>query len=278
MGDSSSAPFSEPAYSNSQAAQAFSRLVAIMARLRGENGCPWDLEQTFDSIKPYTLEETYEVLDAIDRKDYDGLREELGDFILQAVFYAQMASEQGLFRIEDSLAAINEKLIRRHPHIFGDADAQTADDVKVNWDAIKKQEKAAKGVKETGLLDGVLRATPALVEAQDVSRRAAGVGFDWPEASQVVEKIREELEELQQARASGDLAHTEEEFGDLLFSVVNLARFYKVDAEQSLRKANAKFRRRFAHVERALAAEGKQLKEATLEEMEAKWAEAKQST
>ena len=257
-------------------AEAFTRLVAIMARLRGENGCPWDLEQTFDSIKPYTLEETYEVLDAIDRKDYDALCEELGDFILQAVFYAQMASEAELFRIEDSLTAINEKLIRRHPHIFGDTDAKTADDVMVNWDAIKKQEKAAKGVAETSLLDGVLRSAPALVEAQEVSRRAAKVGFDWPEASQVVDKIREELEELQEARASGDQDHVEEELGDLLFSAVNLARFYKVDAEQSLRKANAKFRRRFSHVERALAAEGKELNQATLEEMEAKWSEAKQ--
>lgn len=249
-----------------------------MARLRGENGCPWDLEQTFDSIKPYTLEETYEVLDAIDRKDFDGLREELGDFILQAVFYAQMAAEQGLFRIEDSLQAINEKLVRRHPHIFGDTEARTSGEVLANWDAIKKQEKAAKGVTEASILDGVLRSAPALVEAQEVGRRAAKVGFDWPEASQVAGKIREELDELQEARASGDAAHTEEEFGDLLFSVVNLARFYKIDAEQSLRKANAKFRRRFAHVERALAAEGKELKEATLEEMEAKWSEAKQTS
>jgi len=278
MGDSSSASNSELPNPNLQAAQAFTRLVAIMARLRAEDGCPWDLEQTFDSIKPYTLEETYEVLDAIDRKDYDGLREELGDFILQAVFYAQMASEQGLFRIEDSLAAINEKLVRRHPHIFGDTGARTSDDVKVKWDEIKKREKAEKGVPEAGLLDGVLRAAPALVEAQEVSRRAAKVGFDWPEASQVVDKIREELDELQAARATGDREHTEEEFGDLLFSVVNLARFYKVDAEQSLRKANAKFRRRFSYVERALAAEGKQVDQATLEEMEAKWAEAKQSS
>jgi MazG family protein len=276
MGDSSSPSHPEQPSSDSQVAQAFTRLVAIMARLRGKDGCPWDLEQNFDSIKPYTLEETYEVLDAIDRKDYDGLREELGDFILQAVFYAQMASEQGLFRIEDSLTAINEKLIRRHPHIFGDTDAQTADEVLVNWDAIKKQEKAAKGVTETSLLDGVLRAVPALAEAQEVSRRAAKVGFDWPEASQVIDKIREELEELQEARASGDREHIEEEFGDFLFSAVNLARFYKVDAEQALRKANAKFRRRFSHVERALAADGKELNQATLEEMEAKWSEAKQ--
>jgi len=247
-----------------------------MAQLRAENGCPWDREQTFDSIKPYTLEETYEVLDAIDRRDFEGLREELGDFMLQAVFYAQMASERGLFRIEDSLAAINEKLVRRHPHIFAGSIAETAGEVLQRWDEIKKQEKAEKGIEEASLLDGVLRATPALVEAQAVSRRAAGVGFDWPDASQVVDKIREELDELREARDSGDAEHTEEEFGDLLFSVVNLARFYEIDAEQALRKANAKFRSRFAHVERALAAEGKQLEQATLEEMEAKWIEAKQ--
>ena len=172
MGESSSTPNSEPPSSHIKAAQAFSRLVAIMARLRAEDGCPWDREQTFASIKPYTLEETYEVLDAIDREDFEGLCEELGDFMLQAVFYAQMASEQGLFGIEDSLQAINEKLVRRHPHIFADATAATSGEVKLRWDEIKKQEKAAKGVVEAGLLDGVPRATPALVEAQDVSRRA----------------------------------------------------------------------------------------------------------
>ncbi len=277
MGGSSPTPISErpPAYS--PAAEAFARLLAIMARLRGENGCPWDREQTFDSIKPYTLEETYEVLDAIDRRDFEGLCEELGDFLLQAVFHAQMAAEQGLFTMEDCLRAINEKLVRRHPHIFGDGVASTPGEVKQRWDEIKKQEKEARGIREASLLDGVLRSTPALIEAQEIGRRVAKVGFDWPSADQVVEKIREEMAEWEDARASGDAAHAEEEFGDLLFSAVNLARFHDIDAEQALRKANAKFRRRFAHVERALTADGKTLPGATLEEMEAKWSEAKQS-
>jgi MazG family protein len=276
MGDSSIPPSSEQPSSHSQAAQAFARLLSLMAQLRAPNGCPWDREQTFDSIKPYTLEETYEVLDAIDRRDFPGLCEELGDFLLQAVFHAQMASEQGLFTIADSLDAINEKLVRRHPHIFGEAIAETAADVKHRWDEIKKQEKADKGIEEHSILDGVLRSTPALIEAQEISKRAAKVGFDWPDTAQVADKIREELDELTEAHQSGDAAHIEEEFGDLLFSAVNLARFLHIDAEQALRKANAKFRRRFAHVERALAAEGKQLQNSTLDEMEAKWIEAKQ--
>lgn len=278
MGDSSIPPPSDQPSSHARAAQEFARLLSLMARLRAENGCPWDREQTFDSIKPYTLEETYEVLDAIDRRDFPGLCEELGDFLLQAVFHAQMASEQGLFTIADSLHAINEKLVRRHPHIFAEAIAETAADVKHRWDEIKKQEKAAKGIEEQSLLDGVLRSAPALVEAQEISKRAAKVGFDWPDISQVAAKVREEVDELAEARDAQDAAHIEEEFGDLLFSAVNLARFLHVDAEQALRKANAKFRRRFAHVERALAAEGKQLKDSTLDEMEAKWIEAKQQS
>ena len=278
MGDSSIPTSSDQPSAHAHAAQAFARLLSLMAQLRAENGCPWDREQTFDSIKPYTLEETYEVLDAIDRRDFPGLREELGDFVLQAVFHAQMASEQGLFTIADSLDAINEKLVRRHPHIFAESIAGTAADVKHRWDEIKKQEKAAKGIEEQSLLDGVLRSAPALVEAQEISKRAAKVGFDWPDISQVAAKVREELDELAEARDAQDAAHIEEEFGDLLFSAVNLARFLHVDAEQALRKANAKFRRRFAHVEHALAAEGKQLKDSTLDEMEAKWIEAKQQS
>ncbi|MBN8732562.1 MAG: nucleoside triphosphate pyrophosphohydrolase [Acidobacteria bacterium] len=278
MGDSSIPPPSDQPSAHAHAAQAFARLLSLMAQLRAENGCPWDREQTFDSIKPYTLEETYEVLDAIDRRDFPGLCEELGDFVLQAVFHAQMASEQGLFTIADSLDAINEKLVRRHPHIFADSIAETSADVKHRWDEIKKQEKAAKGIQEQSLLDGVLRSAPALVEAQEISKRAAKVGFDWPDISQVAAKVREELDELAEARDAQDAAHIEEEFGDLLFSAVNLARFLHVDAEQALRKANAKFRRRFAHVEHALAAEGKQLKDSTLDEMEAKWIEAKQQS
>src|SRR5215813_4078336 len=214
---------------SSTAGAKFHHLVEIMARLRGPGGCPWDREQTFDTIKPYTLEETYEVLDAIDRREWNELSEELGDFILQAVFYAQMASEQNLFRIEDSLAAICEKLVRRHPHVFSDGDARTSAEVKVRWDEIKAEEKKKRGEPPRGLLEGIPRAMPALVEAQQISSKAAGAGFDWEKASQVADKVREELDELERAH---DTDEKEAEIGDLLFTIVNLARFLKVDPEQ----------------------------------------------
>ncbi|MBL8174183.1 MAG: nucleoside triphosphate pyrophosphohydrolase [Bryobacterales bacterium] len=253
----------------------FDQLVEIMARLRAPDGCPWDREQTFDSIKPYTVEETYEVLQAIDERDWRGLAEELGDFMLQAVFFAQMAREAGHFTIEDSLAAINEKLIRRHPHIFADGKADTADAVKVRWDEIKEQEKKARGEAKKGLLDGIPRAMPALVEAQQISSKAAGSGFDWENIHQVADKVREELGELEQARAGAEQDEMEAELGDLLFTIVNLARFLKVDPEQALRRTNAKFRKRFSHVEQGLAARGKTLSESNIEEMEELWQQAK---
>ncbi|HEV8147577.1 MAG TPA: nucleoside triphosphate pyrophosphohydrolase [Bryobacteraceae bacterium] len=253
------------------AGDAFARLVEIMARLRAPGGCPWDREQNFDTIKPYLLEETYEVIDAIDARDWDGLAEELGDLLLQPVFFAQMASEEGKFDIADSLEAINSKLVRRHPHVFGEGSARTADDVKRRWDEIKAEEKPT----PTGLLAGVSRSTPALVEAQQIASRAAGAGFDWPNVEQVVEKLHEELGELEAARREGSADATEGEIGDLLFVVVNIARFLKVDPEQALRKTNAKFRRRFAHVEAGLEQRGKTLRETHVDEMESLWQEAK---
>jgi MazG family protein len=248
----------------------FERLVAIMARLRSPGGCPWDREQNFDTIKPYLLEETYEVMDAIDRRDFHGLADELGDLLLQSVFFAQMASEEGKFRIDDSLDAISEKLIRRHPHVFGDADAKTADDVKRRWDEIKADEKKQRGEAQRGLLESVPRNLPALVEAQQVASKAAGVGFDWENPDQVLDKLNEELDELRRAREAGSQPELENEIGDLLFVLVNLARFLKVDPEQALRKTNAKFRKRFAHVEKKAKLPG-----ASLAEMEARWQEAK---
>jgi MazG family protein len=233
---------------------------------------PWDREQSFDSIKPYTLEETYEVLDAIDARDWPALAEELGDFILQAVFYAQMASEAGHFDIRDSLRAVNEKLVRRHPHVFGGARADTSGEVLRRWDDIKRDEKAARGREAGGVLDGVSRSQPALAEAQQIGGKASKVGFDWPDEAPVADKIREELDELLQARKRGSADQMAEELGDLLFAVVNLARFYKLDAEQALRRANAKFKARFEWVEREI---GKPMREATLEEMEEKWQQAK---
>jgi MazG family protein len=250
--------------------QRFERLVGIMARLRAPGGCPWDREQNFDTIKPYLLEETYEVFDAIDQRDWPGLSEELGDLMLQAVFFAQMASEEGKFGIDDSLDAISEKLIRRHPHVFSDGSAKTSDDVKRRWDEIKAEEKRDKGKQPQGRLDSVPRKLPALVEAQQISSKAAAVGFDWENPTQVLHKLDEELRELAEASDRGTPAELEGEIGDLLFVLVNLARFHKVDPEQALRKTNAKFRRRFAFVESHATLPG-----ATLGEMEALWQEAK---
>jgi MazG family protein len=238
-----------------------------MQRLRAPGGCPWDREQNFDTIKPYLLEETYEVMDAIDTRDWKGLAEELGDLMLQSVFFAQMASEEGLFDIRDSLEAINSKLIRRHPHVFGDGSANTAEDVKRKWDEIKKTEKP----RPQGLLAGVPRTLPALVEAQQIASRAAGAGFDWENVDQVFDKLNEELGELKAASSQNE---REDELGDMLFVIVNIARFLKVDPEQALRRTNAKFRKRFGYVEQGL---GKPLAEATVAEMEALWQDAKKS-
>lgn len=248
-----------------------------MARLRAPGGCPWDREQTYDSIKLYTLEETYEVMDAIDRRDFPGLAEELGDLALQVVFFAQMAAEENRFTISDSLDAINEKLVRRHPHVFADGDAETSSEVLKRWDEIKVEEKKAKGEKPKGILDSVLRAQPALTEAAQISRKAAGAGFDWPALEPVLDKVREELDELADARQRLGPAEIEGELGDLLFTLVNVARFLKVDPEQALRKTNNKFRRRFAHVEARLAGNGKTVQQSNLEEMESLWQEAKGS-
>lgn len=249
------------------AGPAFARLVEIMQRLRAPGGCPWDREQSFDTIKPYLLEEAYEVMDAIDAKDWDGLAEELGDLLLQPVFFAQMAAEENKFDIADSLNAINSKLIRRHPHVFGAGEAKTAEDVKRRWDEIKAEEKP----RPKGLLTSISRSTPALVEAQQIASKAAGAGFDWDHIGQVYDKLDEEVRELREAKRD----EAEGELGDILFVIVNLARFLKIDPEQALRKTNAKFRRRFGHVEDGLAAQGKTPQQATIEEMENLWQDAK---
>jgi MazG family protein len=246
----------------------FDHLIEIMRRLRAPGGCPWDREQTFDTIKPFLLEETYEVLDAIDRRDWNELRGELGDLLLQAVFFAQMAEEAGYFNIADSVQAISEKLIRRHPHVFGDENADTEADVRKRWSEIKATEKT----KPEGLLEGVPRALPALVEAQQISSRAAQSGFDWPDINGVLDKLEEERRELAAAVTAAEREH---EIGDLLFTLVNIARFHQVDPEQALRRANARFRERFGHVEARLAAQGRTTAQSEIEEMEALWQEAK---
>jgi MazG family protein len=242
-----------------------------MARLRAPDGCPWDREQTFDTIKPYLLEETYEVMDAIDVRDWDGLADELGDLLLQVVFFSQMAKEAGHFDVTDAIEAINSKLVRRHPHVFSEGEAKTAADVVRKWDEIKATEKP----RPKGLLAGVPRSLPALMEARQISGRAASAGFDWNNVDQVLEKLHEELAELDGARKAGSPETLQDEIGDLLFVIVNIARFLKVDPEQALRGTNSKFRRRFAHVEAGLEAQGKSLGDASIEEMESLWQNAK---
>jgi ATP diphosphatase len=258
------------------------RLIAIMAALRTPGtGCPWDLEQTFRTIAPYTIEEAYEVADAIERGDLRDLKEELGDLLLQVVFHARMAEEDGAFAFGDVVEAITAKLIRRHPHVFGEARDLSPEEVKGLWDAIKAAEKAERARPgddaAPGLLDGVARALPALTRAEKLTRKAATVGFDWPDTAQVVDKIHEELAEVAEASAGGDPERIEDEVGDLLFAATNLARHLRVDPEAALRRANAKFERRFRAIERSLAEQGRSQTEASLDEMERLWSEAKEA-
>jgi MazG family protein len=255
------------------------RLLAVMAWLRDrQHGCPWDIDQTFRTIAPYTIEEAYEVADAIERDDMPALKEELGDLLLQVVYHSQMASETGAFRFADVAAAIADKMIDRHPHVFGDLEIADADAQTISWEARKAAERARKGGAEpAGALDGVARALPALLRAEKIQKRAARVGFDWTTIGPVIDKIEEELGEL---RAEIDAGKTEQariadELGDVLFAVANLARHCKVDPEAALRATNDKFEKRFRYVERQLAAQGRKPAEATLEEMEAFWQEAK---
>lgn len=258
------------------AGEKFERLVSIMARLRAPGGCPWDREQTFDTIKPFLLEETYEVMQAIDERDWPDLAEELGDLLLQVVFFSEMAAEGGHFNIEAPIDAVNEKLIRRHPHVFADETAETEGDVRKIWGEIKAKERAGKGKPtNSGLLDSVPRVLPALVEAQQIAARAAGAGFDWPNIREVLAKLDEERQEFEAVMEAGPQAAIEDELGDLLFVIVNLARFVKVDPEQALRRTNAKFRKRFSHVEQGIAERGKQFGNTSIEEMEELWQEAK---
>jgi ATP diphosphatase len=265
-----------------QAAGPLAEAVAIMARLRGPQGCPWDREQTFDSIKKHTLEEIYEVFDAIERRAWPELRDELGDLLLQVLFYAQMAAEAGHFTLADVAAGLNAKLIRRHPHIFGDVQATDSDTVLRNWEQIKRDEKAASATGTGSMLEDVPRSMPALLEAGKLGSRAAKVGFDWPDVTGLFEKLQEEIGELQaEVPAAGKIAAgvetaaLEEELGDLLFTAVNLARHLKLDPESALRSANAKFRRRFAAMESAAGGrEGLETRSAV--ELEELWSGAKQ--
>ncbi len=263
------------------------RLLEIMAALRTpETGCPWDLEQDFASITPYTLEEAYEVVDAIERGDLTDLRDELGDLLLQVVFHARMAEEQGAFAFGDVVEAITKKLIRRHPHVFGSTRDLSPEEVKSLWDSIKAEEKAERRAErarmgaspeanEAGFLGGIPTALPALTRAQKLTAKAAKVGFDWPDATQVIDKIHEELDEVKEAASSKNRDRIEDEIGDLLFSVTNLARHFEINPERALRRTNAKFERRFRAVEHGLNEQDRNLDEASLEEMERLWIAAK---
>ncbi len=282
----------------------FERAVSIMARLRGEGGCPWDREQTFDSIKPYTIEEAYEVLEAIDNRDWDELPAELGDLLLQVLFYAQMAKDDGRFSIDQVLDRLSTKLVNRHPHVFGDVTAETSAEVLRNWEALKADEKNKRGVKTEAadgpesVLAGVSTAMPALLEAYKLSSRAARVGFDWPNVESLFDKLQEETGELRehlkdfpapgprpQGRGIAGAGaqqipqslrdRLEDEVGDLFFVLVNIARYLSLDSESALKKTNRKFRRRFQWMEGQLRAGGRSPQEANMEELETLWQAAK---
>jgi nucleoside triphosphate diphosphatase len=271
----------------SQAARAaaeFARLVEIMATLRSPEGCPWDREQSIDSLKPFVLEETYEVLEAIDRHDHAALCEELGDFVFEAVFVAQLEGEAGHFTIADAIKSAADKLVRRHPHVFrrdaGEAVLETPGQVRTRWEEIKAEERSEQsrdGKKPKTLLGGLAPTLPALLRAFHIGTRAASVGFDWVAADDVVEKMQEELDEIRQVVKGGAVDHerAEEEMGDLLFTIANLSRKLGIEPETALRKANDKFTKRFGTLEQSVAASGKVMKDMTLDQLEAEWQRAK---
>jgi MazG family protein len=257
--------------------RAIDDLLGMMARLRDpDDGCPWDLEQDFASIAPYTIEEAYEVADAIERADHDALKDELGDLLLQVVFHAQMASEAGLFTFDDVARNVTDKMVSRHPHVFGDTVAASAADVEGRiWEEQKDKEKASKRL--DSILDDVTRGLPAVMRAQKLQKRAARVGFEWPEAVNVLDKLEEEIQELREAIAASDQDNIHEEVGDLLFCVVNFGRMLGVDCETALRDINGKFERRFKGIEKTLQAQNISLDDATLEQMEVIWQDIKKA-
>ena len=250
----------------------FEELVKIVSELRAPDGCPWDREQTNQSLLPYFIEEAYELIESVDEKNWENVKEELGDLLLHVVFQGSIAEQDGKFQLVESLITVNEKLISRHPHVFGDAQADEAFHAKQNWEAAKHKEKG-----RDSRLDGVPKNLPALVRAQRLQQKASYAGFDWDKVEQVWEKIHEEILELKEAQLSNNKKHIEEEIGDVIFAVVNLARFLDISAENSLRKTNKKFINRFKKVEEKIKEQGKEIDDATLEEMDSIWNEAKRN-
>ena len=249
----------------------FEELVEIVEKLRAPDGCPWDREQTNQSLLPYFIEEVYELIESVDEENWDTVKEELGDLLLHVVFQASIGEDEGKFKLADSLTNVNEKLVRRHPHVFGDAKADAAFHAKQNWEAQKHKEKGRKS-----RLDGVPKNLPALVRAQRLQQKASYAGFDWDEVEQVWDKVHEEIQELKDAQSNEAKDHIAEEIGDVLFAVVNLARYLGIPAEDALRKTNQKFTSRFSKVEEGIKAQGKELEDASLEEMDAIWEMAKE--
>jgi tetrapyrrole methylase family protein / MazG family protein len=252
---------------------AFRRLVELMATLRGPQGCPWDRKQTPESLKPFLVEECYEVIDALEDGAPDKIRDELGDLLFQIVFHARIAEESGQFTINDVITAIHEKMVRRHPHVFGDGTASTADEVVSNWEEIKRKEKGHKD--RTSILEGVPRELPSLLRAHRLQERAARVGFDWAHLNEAMPKLDEEIAEFKESLKAGDAGKIEEELGDVFFMLVNLSRFLGVNPDEALRKTISKFIHRFRHIEEHAANAGRTLNDMTLDEMEALWQESK---
>ncbi len=251
----------------------FQKLVEIMEKLRSEEGCPWDRVQTHDTLKRYLLEETYELIEAIEKKDYRGIKEELGDLLLQVVFHSKIAKDEGYFDINDVIDSISRKMINRHPHVFGNASFNTPEEVLTQWDERKKEE----GKLQSSILEGIPQALPALLKAYKIQSRVAKVGFDWENLEGVLSKIEEEIEELKVALKLNSKEKIEEEIGDILFSIVNLARFLKIDPETALRKTNQKFEERFKKLEELAIKQGKSLKDMSLDEMDNLWEKIKES-
>ncbi len=251
----------------------FEDLVALMERLRSPQGCPWDREQTYQTLRQYVIEEAYEVVDAIDRDDRDALREEIGDMLLQSVFLAQLSTEEGGFRIEDSITAIHDKLVRRHPHVFGEIEADTAEEVLTNWEKLKRTEREEK---KESFFSSIPQPLPALLKAVRITGKAARVGFDWDRTEDVLAKLDEEIAEFREALRSDDREHVQSELGDILFTIANIARKLDLDAENALQETNRKFIHRFTWIEERLKEQGRTVEESTLEELDALWDEAKE--